>query len=172
MDPILTDEMRDHEAIIREHADMVRRICFLYLQNSSEADDVFQDVFLKLFQNKTPFANPEHEKAWLIRVAINACKDVRKSFRWRRIHLIQEFEFPAVEANDIRDDSESEILQVVLSLPKKFKELIYLFYYEDYSVPQIAAMLGKKENTIYSQLHRARGLIRKKLRGEENERSI
>jgi RNA polymerase sigma-70 factor (ECF subfamily) len=151
---------------LQTYADMVRRICFLYLRNSTEADDVFQEVFIKLMQKSIPFTSTEHEKAWLIRVAINTCKDIRKSFWSKKVHLTTDVEIPSA------DPAENEILQIVLSLPQKYKEVVYLHYYEDYSIPQIAALFNKKENTVYSQLHRARALIKKELGGRRNEKSV
>jgi RNA polymerase sigma-70 factor (ECF subfamily) len=151
---------------LKTYANTVRRICFLYLRDSADADDVFQEVFLKLLQNKTPFAGAEHEKAWLIRVTINKCKDTLKSFWRKNIQLTSIAELPA------EDTAENELLQIVLSLPYKYKEVIHLYYYEDYTVPQIAAMVKQKENTIYSQLHRARALIKRELGGKEDEKPV
>jgi RNA polymerase sigma factor (sigma-70 family) len=148
-------------AALKKYSDMVRRICFLYLQNSTDVDDVFQEVFLKLLQNKTPFRSEEHEKAWLIRATINKCKDLLKSFWRRNTDSIEYIDLP------FEDKTEGELLQVVLSLPRKYKDVIYLHYYEEYTVPEMAKLLNQKENTIYSHLHRARALIKKKLGGKE-----
>ena len=151
---------------LQKYSDMVRRICFLYLHNSADVDDVFQEVFLKLLQNKTPFESAEHEKAWLIRVTINKCKDMLKSFWRKNIDSIENMELP------FEEKSENELLQVVLSLPEKYKEVIYLYYYEDYSVPEMARVLNKSENTLYSHLYRARALIKKQLGGKEDDYSF
>ena len=151
---------------LKKYSDMVRRICFLYLHNSADADDVFQEVFLKLLRNKTPFESAEHEKAWLIRVTINKCKDMLKSFWRKNIDSIENIELP------FEDKVTGELLQVVLSLPKKYKDVIYLYYYEEYTVPEMAKLLNKKENTIYSHLHRAKALIKEKLRGKEYDYSF
>ena len=148
------------------HADMVRRICFLYLHDSTDADDVFQEVFLKLLQNTTPFTSAEHEKAWLIRVTINKCKDTLKSFWRKNTQLTSSAELP------LMDPDENELLQIVLSLPQKYKDVIYLYYYEEYTVPQMAKLLKQKENTIYSNLHRAKKLMKQKLEGKEHEYSF
>lgn len=149
-------------AAIQKHSDMVRRICFIYLQNKDDVDDVFQDVFLKLFQRKEPFDNDEHEKAWLCRITINKCKDICKSF-FRKNISIDKVELP------FEDKTENDVMRAVISLQPKYKEVIYLFYYEEYTVPEIAKLLNHKENTIYSILHRAREILRRELGGSENE---
>jgi RNA polymerase sigma factor (sigma-70 family) len=148
---------------LEKYSDMVRKICFMYLHNFADVEDVFQDVFLKLLQNKPPFDNDEHEKAWLCRVTINRCKDLCKSFFRRNVSSINDVELP------FEDKIENEVMQAVLSLPSKYKDVIYLFYYEDYTVPEIAKILNQKENTLYSNLHRARELLKKQLGGLYSE---
>jgi RNA polymerase sigma-70 factor (ECF subfamily) len=135
----------------------------MYLRNQSDVEDVFQDVFLKLLQNKVIFENEEHEKAWLCRVTINRCKDICKSFWRNKVCSIEDMELP------FEDKVESEVMRSVLSLPPKYKDVIYLFYYEEYTVPEIAELLDQKDNTVYSNLHRARKLLKKKLGGTDFE---
>lgn len=166
MEQIQFDINDNISSALEKYSDMVRRICFLYLHSNTDVDDVFQEVFLKLLQKKTPFESPEHEKAWVIRVTINKCKDVLKSFWWKNIDSIENVELP------FEDKAENELMQIVLSLPQKYKDVIYLFYYEEYTVPEMAKLLSKNENTIYSNLHRARELIKQKLGGKENEYSF
>lgn len=149
---------------LEKYADMVRRICFIYLKNDSDVDDVFQEVFLALLKNKMTFENPEHEKAWLIKVTINKCKDLLKSYWYRNVGSLESTAELSFETKE-----ENELIKVVLSIPKKYKDVIYLFYYEEYSVPEIARLLNQKENTIYSQLNRARKLIKEKLGGTDYE---
>lgn len=150
------------EALLK-YSDMVRRICFMYLRNREDVEDVFQEVFLKLLQTDTVFESEEHRKAWLCRVTINKCKDLCKSF-WRRNTVsIDDKEIP------FEDGAESEVMHAVLALPKKYKDVIYLFYYENYSAKEIAKLLNQKENTVYSNLHRARNLLKHKLGGSDYE---
>ena len=149
---------------LETYSDMVYRICFLYLNNRTDFDDVFQEVFLKLLKRNTPFESREHEKAWLIRVTINLCKDISKSFWRKKIDLVEEITFPSFES-----ESDGELLQVVLSLPQKYKDVLYLYYYEEYTVPQMAKILKTNENTLYSQLHRAKELLKQKLEGKAYE---
>ena len=156
----------DNDAVtdaLLKYSDMVRRICFMYLHNHADVEDVFQDVFLKLFQNKDNLEDDEHTKAWICRVTINKCKDTCKSFFRKNVCSIEDMELP------FEDKVENGVMIEVLSLPQKFKDVIYLFYYEDYTVPQMAKLLNQKENTIYSNLHRARVLLKQKLGGLFNE---
>jgi len=146
-----------------QYSDMVRRICFLYLKNYADVDDVFQEVFLVLLKNETAFESTEHEKAWLIKVTMNKCKDLLKSYWHKNVESLENKEL------SFESEIENELMQVVLSIPQKYKDVIYLFYYQEYSVPEIARLLKRKENTIYSQLNRARKLIKEKLGGTEYE---
>jgi RNA polymerase sigma-70 factor (ECF subfamily) len=148
---------------LRNYADMVRRICFIYLRSKTDIDDIFQEVFLKLLLKAPVFKTEEHKKSWLIRISINQCKDFLKSHWRRNVNLEECHELP------FEDKAENELMDVVLSLPRKYKDVIYLYYYEGYSVPQMAKILNQKENTIYSNLHRAKALIRQRLKGNEND---
>jgi len=151
---------------LNKYSDMVYRLCYIYLHNSADVDDVFQEVFLKLLQNDKPFESAEHEKAWLIRVTINKCKDMLKSFWNKKVEFIEDMELP------FEDTGDNELLQIIMSLPPKYKDAIYLFYYEEYTVPEMAKILNLNENTIYSYLHRARMLIKHELGGEKHEYSF
>ena len=155
---------------LKKYSDIVRRICFLYVHNSEDVEDIFQEVFLKFLQNETLFESEEHEKAWIIRVTINKCKDMLKSFWRKRVDATENIE--VLNSVIFEEKAESELMQIVLSLPNKYKSVIYLFYYEEYTVPEISKLLKKKENTIYSHLHRARGLIKEKLGGENHDYSF
>ena len=123
---------------------------------------IFQTVFLKYVLRSSPFSDAAHERAWLIRVTINACKDLRKSFfRSRTLPL----EAIGEQAADIPPDHR-EVLEAVLSLPQKHRDVIYLHYYEDYTAPQISKILGKNTNTVYTLLTRSKALLKEKLGGE------
>lgn len=150
---------------IDEYADMVRRISFMYLKNQADTEDIFQNVFLKYLLYPEPFAGAEHEKAWLIRISINACKDLLKSAFRRSVPL------DAIAERGVRmSEGQSEMTTAVLGLPKKYKEVIYLFYYERYTAVEIAEMTEKPVNTVYSLLGRARDILKKTLGGEAFEK--
>ena len=150
---------------IERYADTVRRICMLHLKNRADTEDIFQTVFLKYLLHTAPFADDEHEKAWLIRVTINACRDLLRSFfRSRTVPL----DAVAEQAAELPPDHR-EVLDAVLSLPQKYKDVVYLHYYEDYTAPEIAKLLGKNVNTVYTLLKRAKQLLREKLGGDRDE---
>lgn len=150
---------------VDEYADMVRRLCMLHLKNYADTEDIFQTVFLKYALSSIEFENKEHEKAWLIRVSINACKDLLKSFfRRNTVSIHQLIEQPAPQDQDYTD-----VLEAVLSLPKKYKDVVYLYYYEGYTAPQISKILGKNVNTIYTLLNRSKKILKAQLGGSEYE---
>lgn len=150
---------------IQRYGDMVRRLCMVHLKNYADTEDIFQTVFLKYALTSVSFDSAEHEKAWLIRVTLNACKDLLKSiFRSRTVSLEELVEQPAQLSADHR-----EVLEAVLSLPAKYRDVVYLHYYEEYTAPEIARILGKNVNTVYTRLTRAKGLLREKLGGDGDE---
>jgi RNA polymerase sigma factor (sigma-70 family) len=150
--------------VIAQYADMVRRICLLHLKNQADMEDIFQTVFLKYVLYSGVFENDTHEKAWLIRVTINACKDLLKSFFHQKTVPLDLIPKTAATRQEDKD-----VLEAVLSLPPKYKNIIYLHYYEGYSAVEIARILEKNENTVYSRLSRARQLLKEKLGGEALE---
>lgn len=141
------------------YGDTVRRICFLNLKSKEDTEDIFQNVFLKFLMFQGEFQSENHEKAWFIRVTINACKDLLKSF-----HRRNKVPLEAVEEFAAEQESR-ELLEVVLALPEKYKVPLYLFFYENYTAVEIAAMTGKKVNTVYSCLSRGKALLKEKLGG-------
>ena len=146
---------------IDRYADTVRRLCMLHLKNYADTEDIFQTVFLRYALHDQPFADEEHEKAWLIRVTLNACKDLMKSvFRRRTVPLDEALPLPAQVPPD-----HQEVLEAVLSLPRKYREVVYLHYYEGYTAPEIAKLLKRNTNTIYTWLNRAKGMLRESLEG-------
>lgn len=150
---------------VDEYSDMVRRLCMLHLKNYADTEDIFQTVFLKYALSSVEFKSKEHEKAWMIRVTINACKDLLKSFfRKHTVSIDQLIEEPAPVPQDHR-----EVLEAVLSLPKKYKDVVYLHFYEGYTAPQIGKILGKNVNTVYTLLTRAKKILKTKLGGSEYE---
>ena len=151
------------ERAVGRYADTVRRLCMVHLKNYSDTEDIFQTVFLKYALSSVLFENEDHEKAWFIRVTINACKDLLKSFfRKRAVVSLDELgEQPA----DLPPEHQ-EVLEAVLSLPDKYKDAVYLHYYEGYTAPQISKITGKKVNTVYTLLTRFKQLLKEKLGGE------
>lgn len=150
---------------IERYADTVRRLCMIYLKNYADTEDIFQTVFLKYVLSSVSFESEEHEKAWFIRVTINACKDLLRSFfRSHTVSLDEVMDQPAGISQDYR-----EVLEAVLSLPQKYRDVVYLHYYEEYTAPQISNILGKNVNTIYTLLTRSKQMLREKLGGDGYE---
>lgn len=149
---------------IERYGDMVRRLCLVHLKNPADTEDIFQNVFLKYVLSPVVFESPEHEKAWLIRVTINACRDLVKSFfRSRTVSLEELLEQPAPLSEEHR-----EVLEAVLALPPKYRDAVYLHYYEGYTAAEIGKLLGKNTNTVYTLLTRAREQLRKTLGGDRD----
>lgn len=160
----MRSEWEANRAIDR-YADLVRRVCMIHLKNHADTEDIFQTVFLKYVTGTTEFESEEHEKAWFIRVTINACKDLLRSFfRSRTVSLDDLLEQPDQVPEDHR-----EVLEAVLALPDKYRDVVYLHYYEGYTAPEIGTILHKNPNTVYTLLTRARDELRKILGGEDFE---
>lgn len=146
---------------VERYSDMVLRLCMVYLKNGSDAEDIFQTVFLKYALHAKPFESQEHEKAWLIRVTVNACKDLLKSFfHSRTITMADLADYtPAVTPEQYA------VMEAVWSLPKQYRDVIYLHYYEGYTAPEIAGILKRNPNTVYTHLHKGKELLREILGG-------
>lgn len=153
---------QEADRAIELYSDTVRKICMLHLKNNSDTEDIFQTVFMKYILYSGSFENKEHEKAWFIRVTVNACKDYLKNFfRSRTVSLDEISEV----AGEMPEDY-SDVLEAVLSLPKKYKDVVYLHFYEQYSAAEIGRILGKNVNTVYTHLARAKEMLKEKLGGD------
>ncbi|NLW78492.1 MAG: sigma-70 family RNA polymerase sigma factor [Ruminococcaceae bacterium] len=139
-------------AVVEQYSDMVLRIAYQNMQSRADAEDVAQDVFLRLL-GQPAFADETHLKAWLIRVTINRCKDVLKS-AWRRKTVPIEQDWPTM------DNPDHAIMEELFQLKPDERDILYLFYYEKYTIAEIAQMLGKNLNTVNSRLSRARKKLR------------
>lgn len=149
--------------IIEKYADMVYRIALTRCGTIENAEDIFQEVFLRYSQKNPKFENTEHEKAWFIRVTINLTKNM-KNENWNKkvISLDENIVFEKKE--------ETDVFSVVCELPTNYKTVIYLSYYEGYKVKEISNLMKTNENTIKTWLSRAREMLKEKLEGGfENE---
>lgn len=155
----------DINQTLEKYSDLVYKLALSRTKNPSDAEDIFQEVFLKYMTARVLFENEEHKKAWLIRVTVNCTKKLFSSAWFRHhasltddtLHLSSEFE--------IRD--EEGVLGAVQKLPESYRIVVHLFYYEDMSIKDISAALNKKEGTVKSLLNRARGQLREMLGEEE-----
>lgn len=154
--------LKNIEEIYRRHFDMVYRVGFSYLKNPSDTEDAAADVFVKIMQKNITFQNAEHEKAWLIRTTINTCKDRLKHW-WRSRADINDYE------NLHSDDPLhiDETLKAIMELPTRYKDVIYLYYYEGYTSEEVAGILRKPHSTIRNHLCEARNLLKGVLGNEE-----
>ena len=149
---------------MERYADTVWRLCLIHLKNRADAEDVFQTVFLKYVLSTAAFESDEHEKAWFIRVTVNACRDLLRSFfRSRTVPLDELADLPANVPEDQR-----EVLDAVLALPAKYRYVVYLHYYEGYTAPEIGYMLGKNVNSVYTLLARAKKQLAEMLGGDRD----
>lgn len=150
---------------LERYSDMVYKLAFSRTKNTSDAEDVFQEVFLRYITSKVAFESEEHKKAWLLRVTINCGNKLFTSAWVRRRAELDDATLAAAPAPVSAD--ESGVLAAIKKLPADYRTVIHLFYYEDLSIKQICESLGKKEGTVKSQLNRARALLKKELKGEE-----
>lgn len=146
-----------------KYANMLYRIAYLHTGNAQESEDIMQDVFIKLLYNAPSFKNETHKKAWLIRVTTNKCKDYLKSSRHSNMSLNEEI----ISDKCYEDDKALDIQSKIIMLNDKYKTVVYLFYYEDYSIRQIASCLRITESTVKMRLKRAREILKKELKDYE-----
>ncbi len=149
------------ERLVENYSDLILRLSYTYLKSTEDAKDICQTVFLKLLEKPQAFDSPEHERAWIIRTAINQCKDLLKS-HWRRttVDLEAARTVPAPEAE------EGSLLAAVELLPPKYRAVIYLYYYEGYSAKEIAQLMGETPAAVATQLSRGREKLRTHLEQE------
>ena len=144
-----------------KYKNTVYSVIFNYVQNTEDTADLLQDVFIKLFSVEEEFQSEEHLKAWLIRVAINRCKNHLRSIKTRKIVPLEE-DIPFFDKNE-----DNDLLRIVLTLPEKYRIPIHLFYYESYSIKEIGDILGIPESTVKIHLKRGRDKLGKILNKED-----
>ncbi len=153
---------REITEIYERNYKMIYRICFAYLKNPVDTEDVVQNTFIKLIKLQPYFENPEHEKAWLIRISTNICKNFLRSGCQRCESIDDHLE--AESYNNLAKETENNyILKVVMDLPDRYKTSVYLYYYEGYSSVEIADILNKPRSTIRNYLHEARKILKERL---------
>ena len=150
----------DMERIITNYGDMLYRICILMLKNESDAEDVIQETLIQYGLKAPQFENSEHEKAWLIRVSTNKCRDL---IRYRVRH-------PQVDENTIlkicNESSESGILEALTAVPEKYRLVLTLYYVEEYRIDDIARIINRTVSAVKMRLQKGRKLLEKIYREE------
>ena len=155
------------QEIVETYGDMVLRAALAMVKNRADAEDIAQDVFVSLLRAKPVFQSVEHQKAWLLRATMNRAKSFLRS-AWQRKTQGLEESYPDVPFTP----SESATAAAVAALPLKYRQVIYLYYIEGYDTAELAKLLGRPQNTVLSQLARARKLLRETLKGEwDDERA-
>lgn len=146
--------------IAKKYMDTIFRVAFNYLKNQPEADDITQDVLLKLYLTDKTFENDEHIKNWLIRVTINCCKKAFLS-PWKKIEPLDSY----ADKLSFTTPEHSSLFYMTMELPRKYRLVIYLYYYEGYSTQEIAQLLNIPKTTVATHLHRGRKMLKTKLGG-------
>lgn len=155
----------DIEEIIKEYSNMVYRLAISLTKSKTDSDDIFQEVFLRYIKRNTEFDSEEHRKAWLIRVTIN-CSNSFWTSAWKKktIHLSDTDQLEDHISFELQE--ETVLYNEITKLPKKYRTVIHLFYYEDMSIEQISKVLHIKPATVRTQLTRARAMLKVTLKGE------
>lgn len=166
MKPTLLRTDKEIEEIYSRNVDTVYRVCFSFMKNKSDTEDIVQETFLKLIDRNVRFESPQHEMAWLIVTASNLCKNALRHW-WRKNKDID----ICSELSQDTDFESGRILKMITELPTEYKTVVYMYYYEGYSTPEIAKLLKAPQSTIRSKLYRARMLLKKTLGGELYEQT-
>lgn len=149
----------DMERFVLQHENRLYRIAIAIIGNKAEAEDIVQDVFVKVIEKRPTFQSLEHETAWLIRVTSNLCKSRLRSSWWKKT-------VPLLESFPAQTEEQKHLMETILLLPAKYRVVIHLFYYEGYTTREIAEMTKQKESTVRSLLTRARQKLKSFLKEE------
>lgn len=158
--------------LVETYADTILRVSYTYLHSTQDAEDICQDVLLKALNRAERFESAEHERAWIIRVTINAAKDLLRRQSGRATVALDDIAEPVAPTRaterELAARSES-VLERVMALPLEYREAIYLHYYEGYSIKQIAAIVHASESAVATRLSRGRSKLRPALEGVRHE---
>jgi len=158
----MKDMLREYDDVITtidKYSSTIFKICYIYLKNRSDAEDAFQDLVIKIMEKAPIFNNENHEKAWIIKVATNHCKNILRLKKIKSYVLLNE---EIVSTIDHQDNT----LKYILELPLHYRNVLYLYYYEGYKSKEIARILNKNEATIRTWLRRARENLKELLGGD------
>lgn len=155
----------EYENTVKKYADMVFRIAFSACKNRDDAEDMVQNTFLKLLQQKKIFSSEEHLKHWLIRVTVNECHSLFSSPWRQKTQSLHDVKDQVTEGAAELKPEHSDLFEAVMQLPAKYRHVVYLYYYEEYSVREISVILKTKESTLQTRLMRARKILKEKMKG-------
>lgn len=145
------------ELVLKTYSDMIYKLALSQTKNKANTEDIFQDVFMRLMKTDTKFQNSNHTRAWLIKTTLNCCRNLWNSAWFRRTTSLDE------NLQTEETFNEDNLYSKVMELPKKYRSVIHLFYYEDMSIADISKSMGLKKETVASQLSRGRAILRQKL---------
>ena len=151
----------DYEEIVDRNLDIIYRVAFSYCKHPQDAEDVTQNTFAKLLQTKEVFRDEEHIRKWLIRVAINDCKNLWKSFQRRNVTSLEDLGYEPAAGEDTGN---RELLEAVMALPPKYRIVIHLYYYEGFNAKEIGEMLHISESNVQNRLMRGRQKLKEWLK--------
>lgn len=146
-----------------QYCKLVYKIAFIHLGNKADSEEAVQEVFIKLFSKSPEFYDSEHEKAWLIRVTANHCKNMLRSFWRKKVTQIEDLSI------FLGSQKELENAQLIINLPTKYKTIIHLFYYEGYAVKEISVIMNLSESAVKMRLKRGREMLKMELEDDFNE---
>ncbi len=148
------------DRVVCQYSDMLFRICLIVLGNEADAEDAVQETFLKYLRKAPPFESANHEKAWLIRVAVNQCRDIQRFHMRHPVVDLEEIHHFAPEPENLG------ILDALMALPEKFRIVMLLYYVEEYRTEEIANMIGKTSSAVKMRLKKGRKLLEEYYRKE------
>ena len=163
---------RDPERLVRDYTDLVLRVCYTYLRSTADAEDVCQDTLVKLLLREEPFHDPGHERAWVVRVAINACRNLLRDRGAHPTVGLDAVAEPAVAqapGEDALRQRDERVLGAVMALPLPQREAVYLHYYEGYPTREVARIVGATDAAVRQRLSRARASLRDDLKGDYDD---
>jgi RNA polymerase sigma-70 factor (ECF subfamily) len=152
-------DSEEYIRIAEKYADVVYRATISYCKNKNDAEDAVQNTFLKLLKTDVQFNDEEHIRRWLISVSINECKNIWKSFWHRKVTSLEDLEQEPLYIESDRQELFSEIMR----LPPKYRVVVHLYYYEGYSVKEIAKIVNISESNVQIRLMRARNKLKERL---------
>lgn len=150
-------------AIAEKYMDNIFRLALNYMRSRTEADDITQNVLIKLYRTEKKFQSDDHLRYWLVRVTVNECKRALVA-PWRRMESLEELR----EGADFLEEESRELFDAVMELPKKYRVPIYLYYYEDYSTEEIGQILKIPSATVRTHLRRGRQQLKESFGGDDN----
>ena len=155
---------------MNQYGDYIARTCYIYLKDWALAEDAVQEVFIKAYKHMSEFRKESSEKTWLTSIAINICKNYVRTSWFRKVQIgIEKIEaYNTLEDELLNQINQSELLKQVMDLPIKYREVILLYYYQDFKINEIAEILGISESSIKMRLNRGR----KKLKDDFEEECI